>query len=970
MDYEQLKSLIEGQSENASLDFKGDTPLNLQRLAKDLIAMSNVRDGGTIIVGVSETSTGYEPTGVTDENIKTYNKDIMKDKLSKYTDPAVDFDIYFPFDKSTQRTYVVIKVYPFKELPVLCVKDWDKHLVANTIYYRNTNRRVESSAVSNAHDLRAIIEHAAIKIQNKYQDYGINISTKNRPLKFITPHNIPALPNDYIRRDVELNEIAARLNSQNRPLLLLNGEGGIGKTTIAYAFGKENIDNYKHLAYFSGDSNLTNSFSNIFHYLGIDNKPAPEGVSLFDLTLQYLQNLPEKCLLLIDNANNRNDLQEFLKKVKGLHWHILITTRCVGITENEYVINHLAPENAKTLFKKFYNENTLEFENLLDRFLKLINYNTLILELYSKFLKEASENGETLASLLSKLQDRGILIDGEEIHLKSVAWTEQSSYSGDQKLDSILDALYDYTKLNEENRTLLLILSLLGVNTITIQDLHEIIFTYEKKNLRNNLVELVSNGWISSTGEGIGKIYKLSPVIRILSLEKNRNYISSELVSFLTNRISTLLDFEDNTLQYLDKIKWLDYANHLMQSKLDFHPLELVRLINRQVGVLRALGDRTNLEISHTLLLQALEVGAPYFKEYSVDFYNIKTNYSLILIDLTGQENLKKAEDTLRQLLEDVEKHEGKYSLNYLQNIQNLSSIFEKQGNRKNIHEGISLLRDALENSYLKNTPYAKDCLAIKSNLALLLSYFGEDSKNLNESKKLLEDCLHIFEERSPYDLYSINKTRVNLSAVLKLLGGEENLLRCKELLIKAIKYAEENFGHKSLITGNRKLNLSSVYHVLGGPDNIRQSVEIIREVLEIYKSHYGNDHLEVTNTKYKLASYLMFENNPGNLEESKNLFEDSLSVYSLEFNSSISRTIHIQWSLCNLYTQLDIKLDCASRYIKHIYRVFREKKYPLNLNEKEILDLSKTIYCKLKNIPNQYIGIFELTIWLHSENT
>lgn len=106
MDYEQLKILIEGQKENPSLDFKANSPLDLQRLAKDLIAMSNVRDGGTIIIGVSETPTGFEATGVENENIKTFNKDIMKDKLAKYTDPAVDFDIYFPLDESTQRTFV------------------------------------------------------------------------------------------------------------------------------------------------------------------------------------------------------------------------------------------------------------------------------------------------------------------------------------------------------------------------------------------------------------------------------------------------------------------------------------------------------------------------------------------------------------------------------------------------------------------------------------------------------------------------------------------------------------------------------------------------------------------------------------------------------------------------------------------------------------------------------------------------
>ncbi|WP_166333003.1 AlbA family DNA-binding domain-containing protein [Sphingobacterium chungjuense] len=176
MIYEQLKSLIEGQTENPSLDFKADCSLNLRKLAKDIIAMSDVRDGGLIVMGVKERNTGFEATGVSEANLTTYNKDQMKDKLMKYADPPVDFDLHFPSD-GNGKTFVVIKVHPFKEIPMICVRDWDKDLVANTIYYRNTNQRVQSAAISNAHDLRAVIEHAAIKMFQKYRDLGLTQSS-------------------------------------------------------------------------------------------------------------------------------------------------------------------------------------------------------------------------------------------------------------------------------------------------------------------------------------------------------------------------------------------------------------------------------------------------------------------------------------------------------------------------------------------------------------------------------------------------------------------------------------------------------------------------------------------------------------------------------------------------------------------------------------------------------------------------
>jgi hypothetical protein len=45
------------------------------------------------------------------------------------------------------------------------------------------------------------------------------------------------------------------------------------------------------------------------------------------------------------------------------------------------MLNHLKPAEAKTLFKTFHNENTAEFEELLDKFLMAIGNNTLMIEL-------------------------------------------------------------------------------------------------------------------------------------------------------------------------------------------------------------------------------------------------------------------------------------------------------------------------------------------------------------------------------------------------------------------------------------------------------------------------------------------------------------------------------------------------------------------------------------------------------------
>jgi hypothetical protein len=166
--------LIEGQTESPSLDFKANTPWDHKKLTKDILAMSNLPDGGHIIIGIEEKGNEFINVGVDHNNISTYKFDEMRDQVSKYAEPMVDFNVYFPEDKNGLK-YVVIKIFSFKETPTLCKKTLDGEMRASTLYYRNTNKRPESAAISNINDLRDVIELAAVRLMQRRKSFGFTI---------------------------------------------------------------------------------------------------------------------------------------------------------------------------------------------------------------------------------------------------------------------------------------------------------------------------------------------------------------------------------------------------------------------------------------------------------------------------------------------------------------------------------------------------------------------------------------------------------------------------------------------------------------------------------------------------------------------------------------------------------------------------------------------------------------------------
>lgn len=164
-----LEFYIRQGKEERYLEYKGsmlwtndDTKV---KIAQAMMAMSNLRNGGVIVVGMKETKRGiWEPDIMTDEQVNSFTQDDIAQWVNDYAVPAVQFTVR-PFSLDTNK-FVIIKVREFDSVPTICRKPKTlrgrEALKKGAIYYRS-NSKNESAPISSDEDMRELIALAVNK---------------------------------------------------------------------------------------------------------------------------------------------------------------------------------------------------------------------------------------------------------------------------------------------------------------------------------------------------------------------------------------------------------------------------------------------------------------------------------------------------------------------------------------------------------------------------------------------------------------------------------------------------------------------------------------------------------------------------------------------------------------------------------------------------------------------------------------
>nr|WP_298789869.1 sugar transferase [uncultured Allomuricauda sp.] len=335
------------------------------------------------------------------------------------------------------------------------------------------------------------------RIKNQFNESNFENTTflygENQIPKFLG--NIPIRPDIFLGRSQTLDGIHDRLKNNNHFLLLVNGIGGIGKTTMASKYYFEFTDYYSHLIWILPKEGITEAIVTLADSLSVtfDEKNQISKKRKATEIARAISGLQKPILIIIDNANSLSDLNENFQLLRQIHGsHILITSR-VDQYQNvpTLKVDSLDEKSANELFKYYYKNFKREEQLVLDKILKAIQYNTLVIELLSKNLNEFNNElieNYPLKKLLSDIQEKGVLKISKSTPVDSDYQLQRA------KPEDVIRTMYDISNISKDDKKILLIFSLLPNISFSYEYLKDLMPLINQLDIK--LLNLSRKGWV------------------------------------------------------------------------------------------------------------------------------------------------------------------------------------------------------------------------------------------------------------------------------------------------------------------------------------------------------------------------------------------------------------------------------------------------------------------------------------------
>ncbi|MCB0531084.1 MAG: tetratricopeptide repeat protein [Lewinellaceae bacterium] len=621
-------------------------------------------------------------------------------------------------------------------------------------------------------------------------------------------HTVPRLlnlvpkpdPTAIIGRDREVLEVREKL-SAGAPVMLVNGIGGIGKTTVAMKYLAVYEHAYKHVAWLTLSSSLPEAFVTdlqLVRSLGLEQtlrQLPPEQLNEAGCRaiLQTLMPLDD-CLLVLDNANALDQLLEWKNALEACRAHVLVTSRRKPQGWPTVPVESLPPEQARTLFRKYYLFEKPD-DAALDKLLTTLDHHTLLTELSAK---SAQASRIPFDELLERLQ-AGYIHD-EELNKRAV----DTGLSGQSlaerrkvaRVEAYVDLIFsEISQLFDGEKEQLKPFTLLPpAEWYTEADLAPVFQKQETELNPNVLDRLVEKGWLQREDEPEKDLaYKMHPLIQEVAV--NRLVVTAEWAAPWIQAVAKLIDYDntDSNHNLFHKNEDKPLAEYLEMRFRATRTEQLAYLLDR-IGYLEQ--NFGQYQRSAQLREQALAIAEELF---DADHPNISTHRSNLANDYG---------------------YLGRYE------------------------ESASLLEEALR-SDLKNFGPAHPKVAVRqSNLAVVYRNLGRYEESASLLEEALQSAVKNFGPAHP----TVAVSQSNLANVYSNLGRYEE---SASLLEEALQSAVKNFGPAHLNVATRYNNLA---HVHFATDRYEEALINFEKALEILRHNFGESHPYIDITLHSIA--------------------------------------------------------------------------------------------------------------------
>lgn len=426
--------------------------------------------------------------------------------------------------------------------------------------YVNSEEGVRQLLAEQGDEIKQILEHLQAQPEPVLQQFAqkiyqigqienahFHIYGERTIKKHLTPP--PFIPELFLGREVDLKTVHQKLFRGDNLLLLVNGQGGIGKTTLAAKYWEAYQDQYSHVAWVFAGNSLLDALLTLAQELALSFPEAMPNVERLPLLLKALSNLNKPCLLVIDNANDLEDLENHYLALRSCsNFHLLLTTR---ITEFEQAAFHqIQPLESKVaidLFQTHYPKYQASDQPLMDQILGAVGHNTLVIELLAKKLRNLNKLREqySLADLLQDLQGKGLLALGKSAPVK-VGYQASVLALRQETPEAIIAAMYDLGELSAGEKQLMSVFAVLPAERIEFRVLEELL--PETAELDSDLLALAQKGWLDY--DEAGASFKISPVVQEIVRKKNET-LSADCEG-LIEALNEKLRYEPTTGHFLN----------------------------------------------------------------------------------------------------------------------------------------------------------------------------------------------------------------------------------------------------------------------------------------------------------------------------------------------------------------------------------------------------------------------------------